>query len=38
MTEIKPKGDHYVLIINGEEICEGTYRECIEEREEMCYA
>lgn len=38
MSEIKSKGDHYVLIINGEEICEGTYEECIEEREEMCYA
>lgn len=34
MSEIKPKGDHYVLLIDGEEVAEGTYRECMEEREE----
>jgi len=33
MSEIKPKGDHYVLLIDGEEVAEGTYRECQEERE-----
>lgn len=33
-TEIKPKGNHYVLIVNGEEVCEGTYKECKEERED----
>lgn len=33
-TEIKRKGDHYVLIINGEEIAEGSYEDCVEERED----
>ena len=33
MSEIKPKGDHYVLLIDGEEVIEGSYRECQEERE-----
>lgn len=32
-TEIKRKGDHYVLLINGEEVAEGTYKDCVEERE-----
>lgn len=35
MSEIKPKGDHYVLLIDGEEVAEGTYRECMEEREDI---
>lgn len=38
MTEIKPKGDHYVLLFNGVEICEGSYRDCMEEREDIKYA
>lgn len=35
MTDIKPKGDHYVLIIDGDEIAEGSYRDCKEELEQI---
>lgn len=34
MSEIKRKDDHYVLVVNGDEIMEGTYEECREEEKD----